>query len=338
MDLVNRYLQAVKFWLPTKQKEDIAAELAEDLRSQIEEQEERLGRKLNEAEVAEVLKRRGRPVLVANRYLPQQYLIGPALFPIYWFVVKIVALCYLAPWILVWIGLISFSSSYRAGHRNLFESVLSAWSSWWMVAMFALGMVTLVFAVLERVQAKRGFLEDWEPRKLPPVRDPNEIRRGGTIIEIVANLVFGIGWWSIYMSSPLILDRPELRIMLSPTWHYFFWGFLGLSLVSLALSVANLARPYWTGLRASLRLLIDCTGAVLFCFIMKAHIFAQITVPNLSAERMSEITNAINLWMERALPFAIVVGVAIAVGDLYRIYRVKKNGRPATQDLATAVV
>ena len=48
MDLVNRYLQAVKFWLPNKQKQDIIAELSEDIRSQIEDRETELGRKLKD--------------------------------------------------------------------------------------------------------------------------------------------------------------------------------------------------------------------------------------------------------------------------------------------------
>ena len=30
----------------------------------------------------------GRPMLVAARYLPQQYLIGPGMFPIYWYTLK----------------------------------------------------------------------------------------------------------------------------------------------------------------------------------------------------------------------------------------------------------
>jgi len=101
MELLERYLQAVKFWLPKEQKQDIIAELSEDLRSQVEEKETELGRKLSEVEVEAILRQRGRPVLVANRYLPQQYLIGPVLFPIYSFVLKIVALFYLVPWVLV---------------------------------------------------------------------------------------------------------------------------------------------------------------------------------------------------------------------------------------------
>jgi len=39
MDLLHRYLQAVGFWLPAKQKHDIIAELSGDLHSQIDEKE-----------------------------------------------------------------------------------------------------------------------------------------------------------------------------------------------------------------------------------------------------------------------------------------------------------
>jgi hypothetical protein len=71
-------LQAVKFWLPKAQKQDITAELAEDIRSHIDEKE-------------------------AERYLPQRHLIGPVLFPIYRFVLKLVLFVYLVPWLVVWI-------------------------------------------------------------------------------------------------------------------------------------------------------------------------------------------------------------------------------------------
>lgn len=120
MDLLNRYIQAVRFWLPRSQQDDVSAELAEDICSQMEEQEAKLGRKLTELEVASILKKRGRPMLVANRYRPQQYLIGPALFPIYRFVLMIVALCYLVPWILTWWGLAIFHPHYHADFGGTF--------------------------------------------------------------------------------------------------------------------------------------------------------------------------------------------------------------------------
>lgn len=337
MDLLERYLQAVKFWLPKKQKDDIIAELSEDIRSQIEEKESEYGRNLNDAEVESILKQSGRPVLVANRYLPQQYLIGPVLFPIYWFVLKIIALAYLVPWILVWVGFVSFSSSYRAEHRGLFQALLAAWASWWIVGVFTLGKVTIIFAVLERIEAKSHFLENWNPRKLPAVRNPTQIKRAASITELAANSIFGVWWWITYLSSPLILNRPEAQILLTPRWRFFFWGFLCVTLANLALSAVNLARPYWTGVRVTIRLATDCAGAALFCWLMKVNILAQITVPNVSAARTSQITNAINMWMDTAFPIAVIVGLGIAAGDLYRIYRVKKSRRRATQEFAAAI-
>jgi hypothetical protein len=82
MELLDRYLQAVKFWLPKSQREDIIAELSEDIRSQLEEKEAELGRKLDEPELEAVLKSLGHPLLIAEQYLPKQrYLIGRSCFP-----------------------------------------------------------------------------------------------------------------------------------------------------------------------------------------------------------------------------------------------------------------
>jgi hypothetical protein len=79
MELIERYLQAVGFWLPKKQKADIIAELSGDIYAETEEREGELGRKLNDTEVEDLLKKRGSPMLVANRFLPQHSLIGPLL-------------------------------------------------------------------------------------------------------------------------------------------------------------------------------------------------------------------------------------------------------------------
>ena len=57
MELLDRYLQAVRFWLPKAQQQDIIAELSSDLHSQIEDRETELGRPLNEAELEAILKK-----------------------------------------------------------------------------------------------------------------------------------------------------------------------------------------------------------------------------------------------------------------------------------------
>lgn len=335
MDLVERYLQAVEFWLPKQQKADIIAELSEDLHAQIEDQAAVLGRALTEAEVEAILKQRGRPVLVANRFLPQEHLIGPVLFPIYIFVLKIVTAAYLVPWALVWIGMMVYSPDKRADFAaHWFARVGEGWGAIWSTAFIALGTVTLVFAVLERVQARKHFLEQWEPHKLPAVRNPALIPRSSSLFEAGATL-FCLIWWPTHMYSGVVRLGPLAEISLSPVWPYFFWSILALTAVSVMISSANLMRPYWTMQRAVLRLLIDCAGATLFCLLLKANIVAGIAIPNTSPEKAIELTNALNLWMERGVLVAIAIGAITAGTSLYRIVRLKTGKlRPTLAFLA----
>jgi hypothetical protein len=323
MQLLERYLQAVKFWLPKEQKEDIIAELSEDIHSQIDEDEAELGRKLNEIELEAILKQRGRPILVANRYLPQQHLIGPVLFPIYRLVLKIVMVCYVVPWTATWIALLIFNSGYAAkfaGH-SWFEILGSLWASLWGTAFLAVSTVTLVFAILERVQRKSHFLEEWNPRKLPPVNNPNLIPRFNSILELAANFVFCV-WWTANMSSNVVLNQVNLRISLAPAWRYFFWGFLLLAFVNIGLAIANFARPYWTAPRASIRLVCDIAGSVLFCWLLKANLLVEIAGANIPPVKAAQLTGAINFWMARMFPLAIIVGIVIALVNIFRIVRV----------------
>jgi hypothetical protein len=329
MELIDRYLHAVKFWLPNEQADDIIAELSEDIRAEMEERESSLGRELTMEEISGLLRERGRPVLVANRYLPQQHLIGPVLFPIYKFVLKIVALCYLVPWFLVWIGLIAAGADQGGtrGPHGWAATLGAMWGSLWFTAFISAGVVTIVFACLERAEAKSHFLRTWDPGKLPAVRNPRLISRASAGIELAVSMLVSV-WWAENLSSPVVLHRPAATIVFAPWWNYYFWGFLSLSFAVAALACVNLMRPYWTAIRAAARLVLDGAGATLFCYLLKANILAEIVVPNVPPEKSHAIAAAINMWAARMLPVGVVVGVAIVTIDAFRVVRFK-NLRPA---------
>jgi hypothetical protein len=327
MEMIERYLEAVKFWLPKGQKDDIIEELSADIDAQVKEREADLSRKLSEAEVELILKQRGRPVVVANRFLPQEQLIGPLLFPVYRFVLKIICLCYLLPWALVWIGMMTFDRAYRTQqtHVSWLAAVASAWSAWWTVAFVAIGMATLVFGILERVQAKSHFLDEWSPRKLPRVRIPNQIPRANSIFELALTLLFFV-WWALHASPRVLNLGSTVRIELSQQWVWFFSAYLVLAAANAALAAANLLHPYWTVRRAALRLLCDVSGAALFCWLLRAHIVTSFSASSLTAEKSLKVTQAIEFLMDKAFPWAIVVSVAVAAAGIYRVVRVKPPG------------
>ena len=83
MDLLERYLQAVGQYLAPATKADVQAELRVNLQAEMDDLAEEKQRPLTESEVAAILKAHGRPILVAARYLPQRYLIGPEVFPFF---------------------------------------------------------------------------------------------------------------------------------------------------------------------------------------------------------------------------------------------------------------
>lgn len=318
MELLDRYLHAIEFWLPKRQRKDIIAELSEDLRSQIEEKESEFGRKLEDGELEAVLKRCGSPLTVALRYLPQQYLIGPTLFPIYKFVLAMIVLGCVVPRVLIWLG---FLIADPAHSGNLHMENL------WMTVVYFSFFTTLAFAVVERSGVKFEDLNTWNPRKLPSARDPNRIPRFNTMFEIAANTIFLVYFANLFWPRPVI-DLFGAKITLAHVWRFFFAGFLVLAAVNTAFAAANLVRPYWTPLRASLRLLTDVLGGVLLCWLLKAHVLVGISAPSLTPAKAIVVTNLINFGMRIALPWCIVFVILILGVNGYRVVRLWRANQP----------
>jgi hypothetical protein len=289
MALVDRYLQAVKFWLPRKQKDDIIAELYEDLRSQIEDQETELGRKLTDTEVEPILKRCGSPMAVAERYLPQRSLIGPALFPIYSVVIRALLFYFLLPWLLLWLGITIFSPDFRADHPG--AALFASLEPWWLACTYSLFFNTLVFALLDRSQARSHLVNQWSPRALPSERDHNRISRGVTIT-------------------------------LSSHWPYFFWGLVVLTLAGIGISGLNLSAARWTRLSASLRLVIDgCAWGLIYC-LCRANLLESLSGSDVGSTDAAKLVNSLNFWMASSAVWVLAIGIVVVVFDVRRILRV----------------
>jgi hypothetical protein len=255
MELVDRYLQAVKFGLPKSQKQDIVAELSEDLHAQIQEQEATLGRQLNQHEVAAILKKFGPPMQVALRYQPQRYLIGPQVFPLYLFVLKLVWLCFFGPWFVIGVALDIFVAADRSGHYQALTGVLD---HFWLAAVMNLFVVTVIFAVIERYQPQ-GIWQHWDPHKLPRVRDNNRILRSSSTSELSWYGVISL-WWVGAFHFPSL---PGLAVEPSVTISRFFFGpVLFLVVGHAAIAIVNAFRPWWTPRRALVRAALDALGLI----------------------------------------------------------------------------
>lgn len=243
-ELLDRYLQAVRFWMPkTKRQEDLLTELGEDLRSQIDDKEAELGHALDKAEIAEILKRCGSPMMVAGRLGPQRHLIGPALFPIYEFVLKMVLLWILVPVFIFIVGPVNLASS----GGNWGSAILETFGDLWSGLFIAAGIVTLVFAIIERTNTHLGTEVKWDPLKLPPVRQEE---RKPSLMKAVCEFgfsIFGLVWLLLVPHYPFLILGPAAAVLKAgPILHAFYLPFVLVSVVALGRSAITLARPQWT--------------------------------------------------------------------------------------------
>ena len=159
MELIERYLQALKFALPLKQRDDIIKELRDSILSQIEEKEAEVGHPLTENELVGLLKNLGSPMHLASRYRKPQHMIGATMFPIYWKVLK-------ASLGLAFLVLVGASVATAAAGKTFMESlgVLFRYPS---VALMTFAWITLTFSVLEFFGGRLHLKDTWDPQKTP---------------------------------------------------------------------------------------------------------------------------------------------------------------------------
>lgn len=299
MDLIPRYLHAVGFWLAKSQRRDLVAEVETDIRSQIAEREEERGYTLTESEIVDLLRQRGHPMLVAQAYLPQGYLIGPRLWPLFRLVLVVLLLCILLPVYALVIGPLGLYSPTR-----------TAWE-FFTACVFGFGAIALVFALLERYPHASLFA--WDPRQLPPVVvAPQDSRsklesRGHTIAIMATSLLFSAAW--IYFAP---------RLDPASVWRNQFWAILLVLLGGLVAGAVRLLKPDMPGLYSGLRL----AAHTLSLAVLAVAFFGESTPPalgdwiSLPGPEAGE-----GQWIEFGTPIALLVVFLIVLADAIKEMR-----------------
>ena len=237
MNLLDRYLQAVRFFLPRRQQDDIVRELSENLLSQMEDRAEALGRPLTEDEQADILRRHGHPMLVAGRYRSHQQLIGPAFFPIY-----VVALqAGLAVALLVTIIAATITSIV---HGDPVRESVAAFLAFPGRALMVFAWTTLGFAALDLAQSRLKLAHRWDPRSLPKVVKPaNLMSRGRSLCEFLLSAASAV-WLMLAPWAPFLVFGPAAAFLEpAPIWRLAYVPLLLMTVAGAMLSFINFARP-----------------------------------------------------------------------------------------------
>jgi hypothetical protein len=293
-------------------------ELGEDLRSQMEEKEAELGRPLTQEETSEILKRCGAPMVVAFQMGPKRHLIGPALFPVYWFVMKMVLFWILLPVFIFIVGPVNVANSGGNWGMGVAATIGDLWSGMFIAA----GIITLIFAILERTHAVAAATCKWDPLKLPPV--PVQVRKPSRV-EVLFQLafaIFGFVWLLLIPNHPFLILGPAAAFLkAAPGMHVFYMPILLLTILSIFRPAITLARPYWTWFPPVSELLQAVLSLVLLNFLLNVagqtpggewHPFLTVTDAAKNLPQYLKAAAIVNICIATSLA-ATWLGLSIAI-------------------------
>lgn len=259
MELLTSYLKAVRRYLPRRHRDDIIAELSEELKLQMEARQAVLGRDLRDTEQMAILKEHGDPMIVARRYRQDGHsltigweLIGPELFPMYLIILGLNLTLALGVTLAVFVYL----------HQPIGLGVL------FRTGIIQVAVVTLTFTILNLV--RRKYPQPWyyppaELARMIPIAPWHSI--SGLSVWSIFSL-----WWAAVPFFPgLLFGSAATELQLAPAWHRFYLPILILLAAGIAQRAVNLARPRWTGLLPVARFLINAVALGLQYPMIKSY-------------------------------------------------------------------
>ncbi|MGO8758099.1 MAG: hypothetical protein ACLQG3_08245 [Terracidiphilus sp.] len=334
MELLDRYLQAVKKHLPWERQDDIVAELRANLEAQLEDKEAALGRPLTVQEAEEWLKQIGSPLQVAARYQRQQYLIGPAIFPTYSYILKLVLTW--ATVIYAVANAVTIAATNQGGEAVLRAALRLPWI--WLINA---AVTTLIFAVIELTGARfpkkfRAFgpiagsmaepmAVQWSPLDLPPVGAGDaDWAKPKSFVRALLEVFFGclfLAWLLLIPHHPFLLFGPGAWYLdaspyaLAPVWWPFYWSAVAINALELTWKIADFARGAWQRSQPARHFAMHALSLIPFAILLSAPNHALILLKNPAADTAAHGTQlaTANKGILTAMTIVIaIVGLQLA--------------------------
>ena len=233
--LTDRYVAEVIRRIPADQREDVAAELQATIADTVEAN----GADPETAERA-VITELGDPIRLAARYADRPLaLIGPALYPTYVRVLKLL-LATVLPLVTALSVILDVVEHNDAG--SAFESGLDTIIT---VGAQMVAWLTAVFAVMDRLQVRGGLPDIWTPDKLPRVRSSDRSSAGACASAAWNAALLVLILWQ-YTTVPYRDGDDRLAILDPDLWSGWIWPVLiGLAAI-VVLEIIRIRRGSWS--------------------------------------------------------------------------------------------
>jgi len=313
MELVERYLSAIKPHLPKAQRADILAELSENLSMQLEEKEENLGRTLTEVELQAMLSQFGHPLLVAGRYSQQdnrtftfgRVLIGTELFPFYiralqWSLgIATLAVC---------IVISALAWNQPAKWDDLLPTLQ-------FQIMLQFAIQTAVWALIQA--HSNAYPESWAlalgEKPVAAKSKPDTISRFDSIVQIVV-------WGLCLPWIHAVLWRQHIKFghgELAPIWHEIYIPVMCVVTGTIGQSVVNFVRPHWIRFYDVSQIVFSLASAAILGYLLNAGEWVVLT--DKTGDIAKRITETASLNHYLFFYPLLVTFISVAIYSLFTI-------------------
>lgn len=308
MDLVERYIAAVKRELPAKKRDDIGRELEANIMDKVEALEAEHGT-LNEQQLSELLLNMGHPRSVAREFCPPMPLVSARLMPIY------LNTLYMVLGILFVISSLEVATRWLSGADMSLLLYMKALASEFLNAgYFAFTWVTIGFIVMTRDRKEKNKDDDvlcaWSPAELPTATDSWHHIRLQDIFTDLATLLF----LALVIWYPILRPGPGIESLFNQeVWTVLLW-FTPVIAIGVASSLWQLRTRLWTQ-----RLLMINIGVSSAFVGMSLWLMLNTPILRINEATWEGTISVANI--ERSVLVVIVFVAAIALYEIIRDLR-----------------
>lgn len=332
MNLIDRYLRAVRDHLPRGEQDDIIDELADSIVSRMEDEAATRGRPLDEEEQVALLRSMGHPMSVAARYRGDdrsvtfgRRLIGPELFPSY---LKVLVANFAVTVIVLAIIVIASGGTPWSGLGGI-------------VVPFAIQflIVTAIFVVVDArwVRDPNG----WDPRTVNAMGPDVDLSSLDGISRqligkahpravAVTTSVVEIGLLGLSLAVWLAIGVPERFGFLAagPGWRDVWLPATAVIVVAVATPIVTLVRPTWTRFRVAMHAFVDVATVVLGAVSLGIGSWVVLADPGTATADAARLVDLINGIVRVSIAATIVLTAINAALEIRRLLRMGREPAP----------